>query len=305
MVKAEPVQSATRLSFDAVMEPPRLSPTAAQKLTPAHETERNSLTVPAGSFGLATAVHVVPFHISASVRVSPFWYPTAMQKTALRHDTALKTVSPGAARFGVVTVDHAVPFQCSTRGAKVEETVWLPTATQNVALVHATPVNDAPVDPAGMTAATTDQAVPFHCSKKGSGADGCRWNPAATQNEVLVHETVLRIVSVEPAVLGLGATAQDEPFHCVISAWLWEETTWSPTWMQNVDVTHDTPLPLLPVAAGGCGTGAAVQLDAVTCAGTVGAAAEAPPASRAADPAVAPVNTMTPRAARRTSRIMV
>ena len=225
------------------MEPPKLWPTAAQKLTPAHETELNSLTVPAGSYALVTTVHIVPFHISARVWVSPFWYPTAMQKTVLRHDTPVKVVLPEAARFGVVTTDQAVPFHCSTRGPTTEETVWPPTATQNVALVHETPANDTPVDPAGMTAGTTDQAVPFHCSKKGSGADGCRWSPAATQNEVLVHETALRLVSVEPAVLGLGATAQDEPFHCVISAWFWEETSWSPTWIQNVDVTHDTPLP--------------------------------------------------------------
>ena len=46
MVKAEPVQSATMLSLEAVMEPPKLSPTAAQKLTPAHETELNSLDGP-------------------------------------------------------------------------------------------------------------------------------------------------------------------------------------------------------------------------------------------------------------------
>ena len=71
MVKAEPVQSATRLSLEAVMEPPELLPTAAQKLTPAHETELNSLDGPGGSFGLATTVHVVPFHISARVWVSP------------------------------------------------------------------------------------------------------------------------------------------------------------------------------------------------------------------------------------------
>jgi hypothetical protein len=63
---------------------------------------------------------------------------------------------------------------------------------QNVGLVHETPVMLPPLDPAGMAAGTTDQAVPFQCSKNGSGADGCRWNPAATQNEVLVHETALR-----------------------------------------------------------------------------------------------------------------
>jgi len=243
MVKAEPPQSATRLSLGTVMDPPRLSPTAAQKRVPTHETEWNSLTVPAGSFGLATTVHVVPFHISASVWVSPFWYPTAMQKALLRQDTPLKAVSPGVARFGVVTTDQAVPFHCSTRGAEPEETAWSPTAMQKVALVHETRVMLAPVDPVGMTAGTTDQAVPFQCSKKGSGADGCRWNPAATQNEVLVHETALRKVSVEPAVLGLGAIDQDEPFHCVISAWLSEPTTWIPTWTQKVDVTHETPSP--------------------------------------------------------------
>ena len=75
--------------------------------------------------------------------------------------------------------------------------------------------------------------------------------------------------------------------------------------MQNVDVTHDTALPKLPVAAGGCGTGVAVQFDAVTCAGTVGAAAEAPAASSAADPAVALARSVVTRAARRTNRIMV
>jgi hypothetical protein len=114
-----------------------------------------------------------------------------MQKTVLRQDTPLNSASPGAARFGVVTTDQVVPFHSSTRGAK-PETVWLPTAVQNVGLVHETPVMLAPDDPAGMAAGTTAQAVPFQCSKNGSGADGCRWNPAATQNEVLVHEMALR-----------------------------------------------------------------------------------------------------------------
>jgi hypothetical protein len=115
-------------------------------------------------------------------------------------------------------------------------------------------------------------------------------------------------VSVEPAVLGLEAMAHDEPFHCVISAWLSVETTWIPTWMQNVDVTHDTALPKLPVAAGGCGTVVAVQFDAVTWAGTVGAAgaaAEAPETSSTDDPAVALARMVTTRTARRTNRTMV
>ena len=103
----------------------------------------------------------------------------------------MNSASPGAARFGVVTTDQAVPFHCSTRGPE-PETLWSPTAMQNVGLVHEIPVMLAPLDPAGMAAGTTDQAVPSQCSKNGSGVDGCRWNPAATQNEVLVHETALR-----------------------------------------------------------------------------------------------------------------
>jgi hypothetical protein len=77
---------------------------------------------------------------------------------------------------------------------------------------------------------------------------------------------------------------------------VFEDTLCVPTEMQNVDVTHDTPLPMLPVAPAGLGTGVAVQLDAVTCAGTPGAAPPAAPPSGAEAPTTAPKTNVALRA---------
>src|SRR5271170_335097 len=117
-----------------------LVPTAAHEPQRTHETPSSSERVLPPGFGLSRMDQSLPSQDSTRVPLPA--RPTATQRSALTHDTPFRWVDPPAP-LGLGTNDHSLPFQDSTR--ELMEYPWAksthPTATQNVAETHETPVS--------------------------------------------------------------------------------------------------------------------------------------------------------------------
>jgi hypothetical protein len=117
-----------------------------------HDTETSELLVAPAGFGVLCMVQLVPFQLSASVRVTAAveYSPTAVQALAVRHETPTSrlAVAPlGSLMLWTVQVE---PLRPSASGCCPLASVKLPTATQMVALAQETPPRSASVVPEGL-----------------------------------------------------------------------------------------------------------------------------------------------------------
>ena len=121
-----------------------------------------------------------------------------MQNAGVVHDVL--TSWPFVTPFGVLSAcaDHVEPFHCATTGAKPSS---LPTAWQKVAFRQDTPSRSVATP---RLVVATDQADPFHCSTRTSGAPipAGVTPPTATQNDVVTQETPASVVEAAPATVG-------------------------------------------------------------------------------------------------------
>jgi hypothetical protein len=190
-------------------------PTATQLVGPAHATSLRRLGWLEDALGLGTMVHTLPFHDSMSVwLLAPMLtHPTAKQLVGPVHVTPLRLFDWPDEVLGLETMDHTLPFHDSTR-------VWLfvplencPTATQFVALVHATLSRMLSWlgDVFGLGA--MDHALPFHDSMRVWLFVPLKNSPTATQFVGLVHATLSRTFSWLDDVFGLGTMDHTLPFH--------------------------------------------------------------------------------------------
>jgi len=166
--------------------------------------------------GVALSAHVVPFQRSIICRVNgASGYcakPTAIHDDDVTQET-LRSESPVIpSGFAVAITVKLVPSYFSAiAGAALPPRV--PTATQNVVLVHDTP-DRYPLDPAG--AASSVQADPFHDSAKGDPPD-VPCTPTARQNVVLAHDTPAKLLEGLFAAVGVVSTDHAVPFHFMLS----------------------------------------------------------------------------------------
>jgi hypothetical protein len=137
------------------------SPTASQKEGEAQDTAFKKLSVDcAGATGCCSC-HDDPFHLSANglafddVTLT-LKYPTASHELALGHATACDCVKVDEAGLRIAWACHEWPVHVAA-AATVEVVNVSPTASQNPAEVHATPIT--PPTEAGSAWAT--QADPF------------------------------------------------------------------------------------------------------------------------------------------------
>ena len=120
--------------------------------------------------GSDPAVHVVPFQLSARVPDLPVALrndPTPVHVVAAVQDTAFRCAALDPVGLVMGWIFHEVPFHPSARGVVADPDTRVPTASHDVALMHATPVNELPVAPAGTGTVLADQLVPFQVSARG------------------------------------------------------------------------------------------------------------------------------------------
>jgi len=118
-------------------------PTAQQRVVLGHQTPtRPSAARRAGS-GSTVSDHLLPFQCSAigSCFVDPsIAVPTAQQFVPAEQDTLLRNVFAAPATLGLAFSDHLLPFQCSIKARVPPDEICVPTAQQDVARGHATPL---------------------------------------------------------------------------------------------------------------------------------------------------------------------
>ncbi len=179
--------------------------------------------------------------------------PTASQKDAPAHETEFRTFEalPTTDTLGVETIDQAVPFHASARVTVALACVASPTAVHDDALTQETPLSTLSVEAVGFGEATIVHALPFHCSTRVSVLEvEVRWAlPTATHQFAPRHDTEESVVCVEPVGLGLGTTAQAEPFHARASV----PELVDPTAVQKLGPAHETPSSMSLVVEGWLG----------------------------------------------------
>jgi hypothetical protein len=160
---------------------------------------------PGDGLGVRWMAQLLPFHRSASVRTPAGPPPTATQNEADMHVTPPNKL-PGAG-LGVGWMAQLRPFHRSARVATGFPALSRrpPTATQNEADVHATPVK-LPADPEGLGVAWIVQSSPFHRSASAPAFDA----PTATQSVSEAQETAFRFA---PGRVGICCRRQLRPFH--------------------------------------------------------------------------------------------
>src|SRR5262249_27638227 len=156
--------------------------------------------------GVRWMAQLRPFHRSAGVRTPAGPPPTATQNEADVHDTPPKPL-PGAG-LGVRWMAQLLPFHRSARVATGFPALskGKPTATQNEADVHDTPVKPAIVLPTGLGVAWIVQSSPFHRSARVPAFD------ARTAAEA-VSETQDSAFRFAPGRVGMCCRCQLRPFH--------------------------------------------------------------------------------------------
>lgn len=172
---------------------------------------------------------------------------------------------------GTVWDVQVVPFQLAAVGAYVLEPLAIPTVMQKVVLGQDTPLRPLFVKPARLGLVTTVHEDPFHCSISVFEPE----KPTAMHSVAVAQLTAEKPPS--PLRDGVVTNVHAEPVHCSISGSVRPLTLWLPTPTQNEAFAQETP-PNEPSVTAGVLV-AAVQVDAVTVAGTVGFAA--PPGAAA------------------------
>jgi hypothetical protein len=136
---------------------------------------------------------------------------------------------------------------------------------QKVVLGQDTPVRPLLVKPARLGLGTMVHADPFHCSVSVFEPE----KPTAMHDVAVAQLTAEKPPS--PVREGVVTNVHAEPVHCSTSGSVRPATFWLPTPTQKSALAQETP-PKEPLVTAGV-LAAAVQVDAVTVAGTVGFAA--------------------------------
>jgi hypothetical protein len=181
---------------------------------------------------------------------------------------------------GTVWDVQVVPFQLAAVGAYVLEPLAIPTVMQKVVLGQDTPLRPLFVTPARSGLVTMVHEEPFHCSISVLEPE----KPTAMHSVAVAQLTAEKPPS--PLRDGVVTNVHAEPVHCSINGSVRPPTLWLPTPTQNEAFAQDTPPKEPSVTVGVLAT--AVQVDAVTVAGTVGFAAP---------PGAAPRNNQAPMSA--------
>jgi hypothetical protein len=172
-----------QLSIALTVPDPVPEPTAMQEAVEVHETPTSTW-----SGAVPGAIDQVdPFH-STTEPPRPA-SPTARQNVALVHETLR---SPDARLLKNPSVGeesvHVVPFHISMTDDGGTPPPQLPTAAQNVVLVHETALRLVATPGPTFGAATTDHTEPFHISDKADVSPP--EPPTAMQNVVLRQSTL-------------------------------------------------------------------------------------------------------------------
>jgi len=157
--------------------------------------------------------------------------PTAVHIWLAPQDTPLRMLRPALGLLGVDRSVHAVPFQTSP---SVLENTWplvcdCPTAVQESADVHDTPLRRLNWNPEGLGVDCRVHVDPFHASAKVTEPVV----PTASHELAAEHETAFGAWPGFPAV---GCGVQVLPFHTAAFS---PAGPW-PTASQKLAVTHDT-----------------------------------------------------------------
>jgi|SRR5579864_7575499 len=109
---------------------------------------------------------------------------------------------------------HAVPFHDSASVRVVLVVLKVPTALQEVADGHETPLSAALVAPVGFGVAWMLQAVPFQDSARVEVTLVLlEEDPTASQSVAETHDTADRFVNVAPVGVGMVWMLHAVPFH--------------------------------------------------------------------------------------------
>jgi hypothetical protein len=215
------------------------------------------------------------------LELTPAELPTAIHIVDDVQETALNCGPLPRPVVGTVWAVQAVPFQLAAVGAYVLPLpLAVPTAVQKVVLGHDTPARPLSVKPAKLGLVTTVHKDPFHCSISVFEPT----KPTAIHSVAVAQLTAERPPS--PLREGVVTNVHVEPVHCSTSGSGRPATVWLPTPTQKSALAQETPPKEPSVTAGALV--AAVQVDAVMVAGTVGFAAP---------PGAAPRNSQAPMSA--------
>src|ERR1022692_3926007 len=210
--------------------PSEMPPTAMQKAVLVQLTPNSSLAWVAGSAEV-TSVQLLPFHFSASVRISGpvLTKPTARQNVALVQLTPDSRLSWVLLVSGVLSNVQRLPFHFSARVWPVVPLLAVPTAMQNVALTQLTQDRKLVCVALVSGAETFAHFDPFHFSVQFCATVPLPKLTTAMQNLALTQLTSLRSVPCVLLLLGDFTVAQRVPFHFSIRVWSAAVAATSPT----------------------------------------------------------------------------
>jgi len=156
--------------------------------------------------------HVVPFHVSANVKLPPVpgeKPPTDVHMVDDEHETAVSWVNTDPAGLGVDWMVQLVPSHASARVTVfplLPDGVEDPTAMQAVELVHETPARLLEIEPAMFGVVTMLQLVPsqLSASVEDVPATGSSAVPTAMQLVSDEQEIASRTLYRAPAGFGVA-----------------------------------------------------------------------------------------------------
>jgi len=181
-------------------------PTATHAFVAVHETPAKVASEPPGGSGTSTAVHAVPFQLSAQLPV------TATQNDVDTHETAVGSVVCGRAGSSV----QVVPFHCRAAGNWLATGSLMPMTRHAVADEHETVSRVNSWSPAGSGTVSFCQAVPFQVCASGSSAPlllCLKMCPVARQNVAGGHEIAASVLAAS-YVLTSFCLVRREPSQC-------------------------------------------------------------------------------------------
>lgn len=184
------------------------APTATQVVAFEHETPIR-LSPPVAGFALATMLHDVPFHRSASVSDPS---PTASHALIEVQETPFNLFTCDDLTLGLDTIDHDDPVHRSVSVRTVARVgAYSPPAKQPERVGHDTACN-ALVVPEGLGLGLIAHCLPFQCSMSVSCAPDVEMDPpTAKQVEAAAQETPVSVAPCPGVGLGIGNHAA--PFH--------------------------------------------------------------------------------------------
>jgi hypothetical protein len=161
----------------------------------------------------------------------------------------------------VAWIVHTCPFQASANESAPAGLSKKPTAVQEAAVLHDTPSRTLPVVVAALGVVWRAHAVPFHASASEKRSELPSKLPTAVQATAELHDTLLRVLAMAPAGLGVDCSFQTVPFHLSANVTSEEEALLKddPTAIHAVAELHETPASFVTIAPAGSGVACTVQ----------------------------------------------